>query len=267
MPRPRAPRAALRALPALACLAALGCGLSDYEARIDATQEYLRRYDDENKILEHVIDQPTVEALDKAGKKEYPDVWPFVVMLRVPKGVPRSGEKVAAAGVPLYKFPSADGTTVYVAAGAAVEKTNTKTGALSAEDFRKAAVEGVAAGHYFQQGDKFFPKPPSAAPERVTKQPQPLRQKEELPPPLAFDALTFNGVDNKGTAYQFQLYQHQRGDRQVVVVLQIPAERAAADIAKAVDSSLKTLDISEAAAKKRADAIQMIQKRRDKGGS
>lgn len=251
-----------RASVAAVCLALLGCGLSDYEARMDASREYIARYDEENKILNEVIDQPS-ETVNVRGKDETREVWPFVVMLRLPRGI--SGtlsdkKQRLSPAFPLYVFSGAD-SYVYVAAGTAVEKTDTKTGALSTEDFRKGALDAIATGYYFRQGEKFFSKPPALTPEKVTKQPNPLRRLSTAPPPLTFEALTFQAMNTNRAEYQFQLYHLRQDVRQVIVIYQIPLARTGPDTNKAIDMSLKTLNIGDRAAALRAETIQMNQRR------
>lgn len=266
MPRRAISLVLRRSILALLGLAVFGCGLSDYEARMDATHAYLARYDEENKILGEVIDQPT----EIVRKTETRDVWPFMVLLRLPRGVSGTLDEKArlSRAFPLYVFAGSD-SYVYVAAGVAVDKTDPKTGALSPEDFRKASLVAISNGYSFYglnaHNGSLYTQPQVGAPQKVTKQPQPLRETTTPPLPLTFEALTFQGeMKANSVKYQFQLYQLRQGDRQAVVIYQIPLDRAGGDTQKAIDMSLKSLDISDRAVVRRAEMLQMIQRRRAK---
>src|SRR5215510_11925 len=83
----------------------IGCGLSDYEKRMDEQRERLKLFDEESALLYDIIDMPK-------GKDAYGNEIkvPFEVLLRLPAGFSGrfEGPKAvySSAKLPLYRFSS-----------------------------------------------------------------------------------------------------------------------------------------------------------------
>src|SRR5262245_4545061 len=88
-----------------------GCGLSDYESRIDQERIRVKIFDEENKVLGDLIDRPYDVVKIAEGKEILTQIWPFDVFLRVPKDVNNKSEgktaAYAAEHLKLYRFKGA----------------------------------------------------------------------------------------------------------------------------------------------------------------
>src|SRR5258708_7608333 len=69
-----------RAGPALLLLAACGCGLGDYEGKMTAAQERLKRFEEEFRLLDGPLSVPTVEV--KGSRVPVANLF-----LRPPRGI------------------------------------------------------------------------------------------------------------------------------------------------------------------------------------
>src|SRR5436309_206154 len=117
----------------LVCLG-VGCGLSDYESRMDEQRERLRAFDEQSRYLGPALELPG------AADKDSPPPVPFAISLQMPKGI--SGTVAASDGVFLIeklhvaRYPGAEGYNVFVAgvyAAAPDDKDEQRTGWTPAE--------------------------------------------------------------------------------------------------------------------------------------
>jgi hypothetical protein len=98
--RPRqASWSALRwAGPPLLCGALLGCSLADYEDRMAAAQERIKRFDDENRFLGEPLEIPTYKVVRTEGENPGEEQVPVGrLFLRAPKAVNKVAENKAQA--------------------------------------------------------------------------------------------------------------------------------------------------------------------------
>src|SRR5438067_1445687 len=109
----------------LACVlaSAVGCGLGDYEARIDTQRKRIEILDEETRYLGEPIENPKYEAKD-GTRVAY---WPFEVFLRLPKEM---GASVKATYIvnaqPLFRYGAGEKYGALVAAGRIPEKKEGK---------------------------------------------------------------------------------------------------------------------------------------------
>ncbi|MCI0638032.1 MAG: hypothetical protein L0Y72_21255 [Gemmataceae bacterium] len=231
----------------LTVVSALGCGLSDYEARMDVQRERMRIFDEENKVLSGCIHPPTKK--EKGGAEKL--AVPFDIFLRIPKGfhlgvkIDKNGlflkdASFDVAGLTFYRFEGIQGTNFFLAA--ATVPTPTKddkrpAGVFSKEEFKNNVRAGLHA--IFQRNF------PAIKPNEVNKQPQ--SHKTEKLQPLAFEEYIYG--DDKMTV---AVYYHERNNRQVALIYQYTKQMYAdPSTGKGIDVSLKSLDISDAAFGKR----------------
>ena len=71
-----------RLLFGLFILSVSGCGLSDYESRMDAQRARVQKFDDANNRLGDPIAMPMIQVKGGAAQP----AWPFDIFLRLPKG-------------------------------------------------------------------------------------------------------------------------------------------------------------------------------------
>lgn len=252
LPSPR--RFAFLLLAFTGALSAAGCGLGDYEDRIEATRKRIKVFDEENKALGDIIDYPG----KKVDDKDVP-LWPFEVYLRLPKGVAgsaTSGKEYPSGNLSLFKYAGSAGNNVLVAAGNLVEKNKEGKygpGDFTAVDFRWALLLGLKK--FYQDEYRFFLDIPPSLKFTPDKR-QPIGPSGDPLPTMAFDAAAITDEANKdvkeNSVFLVYHYQHPSG-RQAGVIYQFP-KRLLQDEAtlKALDYSLKSLDVGNAA-KKRAD--------------
>src|SRR5439155_9457336 len=72
-------------LAVIALTGASGCGLSEYQSRMDEQRTRLQNFDDNNRLLDDPIDMPRLKLKDKDGNPGEKLAWPDV-FLRLPKG-------------------------------------------------------------------------------------------------------------------------------------------------------------------------------------
>jgi hypothetical protein len=252
----------------LLLLLCVGCGLGDYEGRMDAERARVKLFDDENRLLGEMAEQPVEKVKDKdAGEVDRP-VWPFEVFLRLPQGI--SG-KIAgryhgliSPPVPLFRYGAKDGLNVFIAAGLVAERTKEniyKANEWPSEDFRQNVRSGIR--EYYKKEYSFIPQNilRDAQPAKERKQPQSWRGENR--PPLDFDKSTGNDSDNKLAKEnsQFELYYHRLANRQVALIFQIPQKLAnEKQTLDAIDLCLKSLDISDKAPERR-EALSSLLRR------
>ncbi|GEM_PF-4666469 len=223
-----------------------GCGLSDYEKRMDEQRERLKLFDEESALLYDMIDMPM-------GKDAYGNEIkvPFEVFLRLPIGFSGKfdGPKViySADKQSLYRYSSGKADVNVLVAWARVADKNAKVAAkedeVLPEDFR-AKVRGglmdfitrtysVGANPDFSQLKE--------DPRQVVR--------DGLPRTLDFKSTTFD--DSR--QHRYFVYFQQWSDRQAAVIYQVPAQPADQKYPRMMDVSLKTLEITGSAAAKRAE--------------
>jgi hypothetical protein len=234
---------------ALALLAGAGCGLSDYEQRMDAQRARMKLFDEESKQLDDAIEIPT----RKDGDKDV-SVWPFDVFLRLPKGYAATPKEYVYNKLVLCRYAAKEGHNVFVAAGLLVDRNKNnqyKPGEWPADDFR-LNVRG-ALQEFYKQEMKYFITFPAAKLERQTIQPASW-QADKLPA-LSVEREAF--TDQINTAFKehsvFRIYHHHQDKHQVAVVYQYPkSQESDAPLNASIDWSIKTLDIGPTAPSRRA---------------
>ncbi len=236
------------ALVAALALVAVGCGLSDYEQRMDAQRARMKLFDEESKQLDDAIEIPT----RKEGDKEV-SVWPFDVFLRLPKGYSAAPKEYGYNKLVLCRYAGKDGHSIFVAAGLLAERAKDnkyKPGEWPAEDFR-LNVRG-ALQEFYKQEMKFIVTLPASKLERQTIQPASW-QADKLPP-LVVEREAFTDQINTFIKEHsmFRIYHHHQDKHQVAVIYQFPkAQENDAVLATAIDWSIKSLDIGATASGKR----------------
>src|SRR5262249_23303022 len=116
-----------------------GCGLSDYEKRMDEQRDRLNLIDEENAALGDLIDMPS-------GKDPYGNEikLPFEIFLRLPKGVSGTFQERDSMYVfekqPLFRYGNKTDVNVFAAWARIAEKdgkTKPKEDETLPEDFRR----------------------------------------------------------------------------------------------------------------------------------
>ena len=220
-----------------------GCGLSDYEKRMDEQRERLARLDEEATLLGDLIDLPR-------GKDAYGNEiqFPFEIFLRLPKGVSGSfkGKEAIYYGdkQPLYRFAGKQDVNVLVAWTKIADKnatTKPKDDELSPEQFRarvRTALQDFLTRTYSVNANL----PDFAQLKKDTR----ATVRDGLKRTLEFDATQFDEPLKQAPA-RFFVFIQVFSDRQAAVIYQAPVQQADQQFQRTMDISLKTLEITGSA--------------------
>jgi hypothetical protein len=251
---------------AVALVGAGGCGLSDYQSRMDAQRERVLQFDEANRLLDDPINMPKLEYQDpKEGTQQEKAAWPFDVFLRLPKG---SGitfkDKIVSPYDPnfvVFRYASfTPGAYNFFLAASRVADPNQKEpepGKYAPNaflNFVKTAMEIHYASTYKVQPllDQTT-KPVFRDVKVVTAYPNP-----DAPTTVRFSFFTYTDERNTQVLAKdrnaFDVYYHEKGGKQVCFVVHRPLQSAnSASLKTAVETSLGTLDISSEAGRKRSE--------------
>jgi hypothetical protein len=125
---------------ALFLLGLTGCGLSEYEKKMDVQRKRVEEIDETLKLLDDPIDMPKSRKL--GSKDELVPAWPFDVFLRLPKGFGTSAKEKDLLFYNNYPFlvrytNDEPGCNIFVAAVLTAESKKTESSEqLSATTFR-----------------------------------------------------------------------------------------------------------------------------------
>ncbi len=232
---------------------ACGCGLPDYEKRMDVQRARIAEFDEYNLLLDDPIDIPVTPI--KAGKPETQPAWPFPVFLRLPKGyVPGKEKPTSAKDFPRVRYKLEDaGMNIFVAAAMEVKKGEDPGKHMYLSSTFRTRIKAALADFCFKE---------YAIHVSLTERSKAQLEFAGLTPypdtatTLAYDFAQYENLGG-GSAkvpapFTFELYVHENAGRQVAVVFQRAARLANMDgHKKMVEACLGTLDISAAAASKR----------------
>src|SRR6266704_2826576 len=93
--------------PSVLIVAALigvgGCGLSDYQKRMDEQRARIQDFDDANRLLDDPIERPIIKAPDG---NDFTDkaAWHFETFLRLPKGYGTREKDKTVYGQPKWPY-------------------------------------------------------------------------------------------------------------------------------------------------------------------
>jgi hypothetical protein len=99
----------LRLAGGLLAVLLAGCGLADYEARMEDTQAQVDRFDEERRTLADPIEIPTRRMVAKDGKESKVPAINHPFFFRPPIGIRPTAEPDAVFG-PAYRFPRTGST-------------------------------------------------------------------------------------------------------------------------------------------------------------
>jgi hypothetical protein len=241
-----------------------GCGLSDYEKRVDQQIVALKRFDEENKALEDPLDMPLF--VDPKAPFAKPVLW-VEFYLRPPKGTATKAtglEDPKPGTFPLVRYPGPAGFNVLVSTARIDAGKGGKPllGAMTPKEFQHQ-VRQALAGFYakeFKRGIDW-----STAVKTEKKSVAGVSPKG-TPINLAFDFQTLTDdpdptrkTTSKGpkdkvtdTYHDFRLYFYQTGNEQAAITYQIPASRRNdGEVRQKEDFSIQSLALAAEANIKR----------------
>jgi hypothetical protein len=236
-------------------LGAAGCGLPDYEQKIDAQRTRVAEFDELNRVLDDPVEMPTLPA-PKAAKdsKEEVPAWPPELFLRLPRGF-GSAPKEKALGdpsFPMFRYAGGElGFSIFVAIASIQEaKKPAEVGNYPIDYFRFKVREGLFKHQLIvNKADLPIPTKIEYVARRV-KVYSPYPERAEI----RFDHLELSDAAIKGRVNPstFEIFLREEAGRQAAIVLHRPAGKQSAEHRKIIDASLGTLDLTPESAGKRA---------------
>jgi len=242
-------------------ICASGCGLSDYQTRMDAQRVRIQEIDETNELLDDPIEMPT---LQNATGKEDKLAWswrdetgrdfPVDVFLRLPKGfgtVPKD-KNPYYTNFSFFRYAGAEpGFNIFLVA-AFIAEADAKQGVSKyhPKSFRFYVRKSIE--DYYVKTTKFN----LVLPEKVEDRSETFKRLSHYPSdarPIVYTYYEYRDTNNNKTKdhSSFRVYLHQEGDRQVCLVDQRPLRSPNEAHDKAVTACLRTLDVSDDAAIKR----------------
>ncbi len=230
----------LRASPLLILLFC-GCGLSDYEKRMDEQRERLARLDEEERLLGERIDLPK-------GKDAYGNdiKLPFRFTLRLPKEVSRTfrGKEAIYYGdkLPLYRFFGKGDLNVFIAVAGIPDKN----AVIKEKDRDEATPEEFAVK--VRSGLQDFIRREYSLNDNLpdftqTKKDPRETVRDNRPFTLKLDSLSFD-TQRPQSLNRFFVFFHQTGYRQAAVIYQVPQGLVPDQtFQRAIDYSIKSLNL------------------------
>jgi hypothetical protein len=242
-------------LLALGSLFASGCGLGDYEKRLDGERVRVKVFTEEHRALGPPLVMPanpyTKEGEEaKEEKEEKPKkanpLPENEVFLRPPRGIgprPAADEQPTRSGeVFLFRYPGPEGYNLFLA--------GVPPGALPAQQFQQDVR--TALSEFIQSVSKRpVPYPTKMVLERVSKDPLPSRKVKLAP--IQLELQRVGDAEDVENGSQYLLYFHRGpGNRYLAIVYQLPRTALAQPhVSEAINLSLRTLGTGLDAQKQR----------------
>jgi hypothetical protein len=205
-----------------------GCGLADYEAKMDAAQKRLEYLDKESVYLGDPIEPPPV--IRPATEEGAPKPKPIDLFFRPPRGIATKYEAMPVGSI-LYRYLRDPLSSQRIAPRTAGQPIK------SPPEFQEVLVAMSAD----RSRDEFWNDILNAfggvdAKNMTREIKQPLGRQ-----PLTFDKLPFN-VSPPPTSYFVFVYEAQ--NVHVAIIFSVKQDKAAdAEVANAMDFSLKSLAV------------------------
>jgi hypothetical protein len=251
----------------LLLIGASGCGLSDYQNRMDAQRKRVQDFDEFNRLLGDPIEMPMVPNQKpkdpaKDDEKEDAAAWPFDLFLRLPKGYGSTPKDKTPYydPFPFYRYAggSEGAIDLFVAAAWVTEPKKDdvylKYSPVNFRIFIQRALEKYylktnKIDYVFQEKRKTQKREPDF--KVVTPYADP-----DNPPKVTYSYLLYTDEENKKAPEHsaFDVYIHEQAGKQVCIVVHRPLQPANAELTKSIEACLGSLDVSKDAANKRAQA-------------
>jgi hypothetical protein len=240
------PRPAPALLTVLALLAA-GCGLDDYERRMDEERARVKALLEENKHLGEQFVPPS--NLEEPDPEKQPALQRAEVFLRLPRGIsPTPAEEPAkdptqlpvrepptrSGTTDLYRCPGPKGYNVFVAA--------TIDEKMPSDQFR-GEVLAALRDYWTKKAKRLLPVEGRTPTTRVL---QPGLWRGTKLPPVKVGEVLFDEPPGTQNGSRFAAYFHQAEGRQLAVIYQVPLADSSARAA--IERSIATVALGSAAA-------------------
>ena len=250
----------------IAALFLSGCGLSEYQAKMDAQRIRVLEFDETNRLLEDPLEM--VMQPSKGDKGDAQPAWPFDFYLRLPKGFTLN-KTPYYQNFSFYRFAGTDPAyNLFIVAALIVEpstdpkvEAKEKFGEYLSKNFRRYVRGGIDDYYFktyksdpefrFNAGKSFLPGEKIKY-ERITV--KMFTAITDVPTTIGYNYIAYSDKDNKEVKDHsvFRVYYHEEAGRQFCLVVQRPLRVPNETFDKSMDACLGTLDITADAANKRA---------------
>jgi hypothetical protein len=253
-------------------LPALGCGLSDYEKRVDVQIKSLKQFDEESKALGEPLEMPLeIDPKSSAAKS----VLPVEFYVRPPKGTANKASNPEIPGpgkVPLVRYAGPAGFNVLVSTSGLARDAKDKkpkNGELLPKDFQQK-VRVALSDFYAKENNgkhinwsgvsktdqRTFSVQSAKGPthnlnfefQTLTDDPEAGKKpdpEKKSPPVTPGDAAKY---------LDFRVFFYQTGNEQAAFIYQIPSnKRADTEVNNRVDYSIRTLALGQESFNKRME--------------
>jgi hypothetical protein len=244
-----------------------GCGLSEYQSKMDAQRVRVLEFDATNSLLDDPLEmvmQPT-----KGEKGELQPAWPFDFYLRLPRGFTLN-KTPYYQNFSFYRFAGNEpGYNLFIVAALVAEPSpdakvepKEKFGEYIAKNFHRY-VRGGIDDYYFKTyksdanfrlnaSKLFLPSDEKMKYEKITV--KMFTAITDFPTKIVYDYIAYSDKDNKEVKDHsaFRVYFHEEGGKQFCLVVQRPLRLQNEAFDKSIEACLGTLDITADAANKRA---------------
>jgi hypothetical protein len=261
----------LASLLAILLTSVAGCGLADYQSRMDAQRERVKEFDDANRSLDDPIEIPLLpvakpKELPKDDAKEHRKdeanpAWLFDFYLRLPKGFGRTPKDKTPyfSPFPCFRFAGSEpGYDILIAAGLIADpKANPDFGKYTQDNFRHW-VRMAIKEFYAKTNNKLDLRLPEKDRYQVINV-KPLSpfsdvasdEKKKILYELI--AYTDSGDPKVKEPSQFRVYIHEEPGKQIAIVVHRPRPIGDGQDAfdKAINACLGTLDATSDSLSKR----------------
>jgi hypothetical protein len=263
-------------LLALLLLGAAGCGLSDYQSRMDKNREWVREFDEANRGLDDPIETPSVplpkpkdppkDAKEPAKEepKEAKPAWLFDVFLRLPKGFGTTPkDKIPyLSPFPCYRYAGAEpGHDILIAANVVADrkaKEDPAIGKYYPEDFRHFVRRAIEQ-FYAKTNNKLDLKLPDKEKFEV-KDFKVLSPLSDSTARVAYQHVVYADSGKAKEPSVFRVYIHEEPatvidekkvpGKQIAIIVHRPVRTSNDTFDKAVEACLGTLDTSDVVGKR-----------------
>lgn len=278
-------RPSLRLLVVASLLCVGGCGLADYEKRIDDQKAYLQLVDEENELLGTPLEMPTRAVKDDKGILRMIAPLQVEFFLRpinvfatkynlvevetklgttVSKGISSKYKAddppFTYEGLPIFRYEGPKGFNVLATtAFVAPDKKDSRqlpAGALKVKDFQQR-VRGALADYFQKQSGRVVswlsPEHEKTKPDTRT-----IPNPRGKPTQITFDKQDLAEQADKKSGSLFHLYFTSTPLQQGAIIFQVPAAKSDDAILKrAIHLSVNSYGLALDALKKRADYRRM----------
>ncbi|MBI1832371.1 MAG: hypothetical protein HYR84_13090 [Planctomycetes bacterium] len=234
---------------AIVLFGAAGCGLPDYQDRLDKQSVRLQQFDDANRLLDDPIEMPRMA--DQDDPKTEKKAWPFDLFLRLPRGYSALPKEKTPhpEKFPLFRYSggSEGATAIFVAAAWVVSGKDDKD---EWDTYRPASFRSwVARG--LEDYYKTTHKSTITFTDKVDPQPRDVKALTAYPNPsnpskIGYKHYAYSDEGHRAAkdVSVFDIYLREEGGKQLAIVVQRPVEPInAAGFTKSIEACLGSLDL------------------------